>query len=162
MARRSVPDRRPAMKAALLYASSHGHTRRVVHEVLRHLRIQATVYDVRAAPPGPGQLQGYDLLAFFCPTYGDEELQENMETFLVGLELDLSGKYFVICELGNYIGYDDFSLGAMRILRRRLSELGGLELCDPLSLDSYPKIPWDHLRRWVEYLNASLDAHAGS
>jgi hypothetical protein len=35
-----------------------------------------------------------------------------MERFLVRQHVDLSGKYYAICELGNYYGYDDFEFGA--------------------------------------------------
>ena len=44
------------------------------------------------------RLVEYDLLAFFCPTYGDEELQDDFETFLIRFDLDLTGKHFVICK----------------------------------------------------------------
>jgi flavodoxin len=146
------------MKAALLYASSHGCTRKVLATALTHLAIRPDVFDVKEGIDQPC-LTEYDFLAFFCPTYGDEELQDDMEDFLDGLQVDLTGKQFAICELGNYYGYDDFSLGAMRIIRRRLIELHGTELCEPLSLDSFPAIAWGHLLQWVEHLNRNLARH---
>lgn len=143
------------MKAALLYASSHGCTRKVLATALTRLVIRPDVFDVKQGIDQQ-RLAGYDFLAFFCPTYGDEELQEDMENFLDSLRVDLTGKQFVICELGNYYGYDDFSLGAMRIIRQRLIELHGTELCEPLSLDSFPTIAWGHLLQWLGYLNRNL------
>jgi flavodoxin len=143
------------MKAAILYASSHGRTRKVLGEVLQHLAIRPDVFDVKEGLKPP-QLADYDLLVFLCPTYGDEELQDDMENFLDDFTLDLAGKQFAICELGNYYGYDDFSFGAMRIIRRRLIELRGTELCEPLSLDSFPKTAWGHLLDWVKHLNKTL------
>ena len=144
------------MKAAILYASSHGRTRKVLSEVLQHLAIRPDVYGVKEGV-AQERLADYELLVFLCPTYGDEELQDDMENFLDGFTLDLSGKRFAICELGNYYGYDDFSFGAMRIIRRRLLELRGTELCEPLSLDSFPKTAWGHLLDWVKHLNTKLN-----
>ena len=146
------------MKAALLYASEHGKTRKVVAEVLKQLRLAPDVFDVKNIS-GQEVLTQYDLLLFFCPTYGDEELQVDMENFLQHFELDMTGKRFAICELGNYYGYNDFSFGAMRIIREHLLELHGEELCEPLSLDSMPKMSLEHLLRWVELLNSKLHEH---
>jgi flavodoxin len=148
------------MKTALLYGSSHGKTRKVIAEVLKHLAVKPDVFDVKEGIDLQ-RLAEYDLLAFFCPTYGDEELQDDFENFLVGFDLDLTGKQFVICELGNYYGYDDFSFGALHIIRRRLLELNGRELCEPLSLDSFPRTHWGHLSDWVNHLNEKLHEHVG-
>ena len=82
-----------------------------------------------------------------------------MENFLRHFELDMTGKRFAICELGNYYGYNDFSFGAMRIIREHLLELHGEELCELLSLDSMPKMSLEHLLRWVELLNSKLHEH---
>lgn len=146
------------MKVALLYGSTHGRTRKVVEEILRQIAVKPDVIDVKAKPD-PEKFSGYETLFFCVPTYGDEELQEDMEEFLQTLNLDLAGKSFVIAELGNYYGYDDYSFGAMAILRRRLLELHGTELCQPLSLDSLPKVNWNQLARWVEHLNTKLKSH---
>jgi flavodoxin len=149
------------MRAAVLYASNFGRTKKVVAEVIAHLVIRPDVFDVKDRPDRHA-LGKYDLLAFFSPTYGDEELPEEMENFLDGFDLDLTGKSFVVCELGNYYGYDDFSFGPMALIRRRLLALHGTELCEPLSLDSFPNTAWEHLLRWVEHLNRKLERHVGS
>lgn len=146
------------MKAALLYGSTHGRTRKVVEEILRKIAVQPDVFDVKDRPPS-SRLSEYEVLLFCTPTYGDEELQDDMEEFLRTFDLDLAGKRFALVELGNYYGYDDYTFGAMSILRRRLTELHGSELCEPLSLDSLPKVNWEHLDRWVDYLNAHLKSH---
>jgi len=129
-----------------------------VKEVLLRLNVQPEVFDVKDRPSNE-QLADFDLFLFFTPTYGDEELQEDMENFIEGFDLDLRGKQFVICELGNYYGYDTYSFGAMAILRQRLIKLNGREIFSPLSLDSYPKLHREHLFDWVEQLNARLEQH---
>ena len=146
------------MKAALLYSTEHGKTRKVVAEVVRQLQVAPEVFDV-AGGVSMETLASFDLLIFFTPTYGDEELQDDMENFIAGFDLDLTEKHFVICELGNYYGYD-FAFGAMPIIRRRLLELHGTELCEPLSLDSLPRLNWGQLARWISRVNDSLHEHA--
>lgn len=102
------------MKIALLYGSSHGRTRKAVNESLERLTIKPDVFDVKDLT-STEQFSVYDILMFFCPTYGDEELQPDMEKFITDFSLDMSGKQFVICELGNYYGYEDFSLGRCKL-----------------------------------------------
>lgn len=143
------------MKVLLVFSSRHGRTAKVV-DVASNAISPAPVLINVADRPDPECLRDYEVLLFFTPTYGDEELQDEMEAFLRSLHLDLSGKAFAICELGNYGGYDDFRFGALAILRRRLMELGAVELGTHLSLDSMPRLNWNHLDRWVQHLNGLL------
>jgi len=97
----------------------------------------------------------YDVFLFFSPTYGNEELQPDMEKFIVNFRLDMSSKYYAICELGNYYGYEaDF--GAMKIIRHHLEKLSGKELVGPLSMDSLPKKDWTAFATWCGKLNQTL------
>lgn len=139
------------MKTLVVYSSKYGRTAKVVEQSLPHLVPQPKVLTVAEA--SPEALADHDVLLFFTPTYGDEELHEDMETFLRSLEVDLSGRLFAICELGNYGGYDDFSFGALSILRRRMLELGAEELGTHLSLDSLPRLNEGQLRRWLSHVN---------
>jgi flavodoxin len=143
------------MKTALLYGSTHGRTLKVVEAALKSLVIEPEIFNAKYRPE-PEKLADCDLFLFFCPTYGDEELQEDMEDFICRFSLDLSGKYFVICELGNYYGYDDYTFGALAILRRCLLDLRGREFCSHLSLDAMPRVNWGQLDRWVAHVNRSL------
>jgi flavodoxin len=149
-----------AVRGALLYGSSHGMTRKVVKQFADRSPFKFEIHDV-AERPESDLFSSCSLLGFFCPTYGDEELQEDMETFLVGFHLDLTGKYFFICELGNYYGYEAFRFGALHIIRRRLLELNGRELCGPLSLDAFPKVHWGHFDRWADTVNEKVEKHVG-
>src|SRR5687767_2136399 len=127
------------MRIAALYGSTHGKTTKVVWETITHLNRAIDIFNVREIASAV-ELDSYDLLIFFSPTYGDEELQSDMEAFVLRSRCDLTGKYFVICELGSYYGYEDFAFGALRILRKHLTEWKGSELCEPLSLDSFPRM----------------------
>ena len=143
------------MKVALLFSSQHGRTRKAVQEALPHLAPAPEVFDVKESPPAE-KIQSCDVLLVFSPTYGDEELQQDMEDFLRGFSANLAGRRFALCELGNYGGYDDFSFGAAHILRRRLRELGATELCSALSLDAMPRIQWEHLHQWAAFVSRHL------
>ena len=121
------------MKIAIVYGSTHGKTTKVVRETAAHLNRPLDLFNVRDVLSA-AELVEYDLLLFFAPTYGDEELQSDMEAFLLRCELNLSGKHFAICELGSYYGYEDFAFGALRILR-------------------------EHLLNWVDYLNGKINEH---
>jgi flavodoxin len=128
------------MKTVVLYASSHGSTRRVVKKLAETLKFSFDCFDVKSLADSSSMDQ-YDVFLFFSPTYGNEELQQDMEKFIVDFKLDMSHKYYAICELGNYYGYEvDF--GAMKIIRHHLEKLCGTELVTPLSMDSLPKKDW--------------------
>lgn len=139
------------MNLVVLYSTRHGRTRKVVSRASERLGLPHRVFDV-AAPTPP--LEPDASLIFITPTYGDEELEDHMEDFVCARD-DLAHKRFAICELGNYYGYD-FAFGAMPILRRHLLASGGREICEPLSLDSFPRLDWPHLDRWVDRLRESL------
>ncbi|BBL71580.1 flavodoxin domain-containing protein [Methylogaea oryzae] len=143
-------------RAAVLYGSSRGNTRKVVARLPEQLHFAVDVLDV-AERPEPAALAPYSVLLFFASTWGDGELQKDMEAFLAGRALSLQGKRYAICELGNYYGYDDYEFGAMRIIRHHLEAAGGQELIEPFSMDSLPRKDWDGLARWCALLNAAME-----
>jgi len=102
-------------------------------------------------------LRQYDLLLFLASTWGDGELQIDMEHFFVQNHIDLSGKYYAICELGNYYGYDDYEFGALRIMQCQLQQWGGHEFVEPFSMDSLPRKDWDGFARWCNLLNCAVE-----
>ncbi|HMU55984.1 MAG TPA: flavodoxin family protein [Nitrospira sp.] len=143
----------------VLYASSHGSTRRVVKRLGDMIEFPFDLYDVKTLGDA-SDLSRYDVFVFFSPTYGNEELQLDMERFLLNFKLDMSSKHYAICELGNYYGYEN-DFGAMRIMRFHLKRLSGNELLSPLSMDSLPKKDWKALSAWCDELNRRLrDIHA--
>jgi len=143
------------MKTLVLFGSTRSSTKRIVESLGNYFSFQYDVVNVIDSPSN-NTLQKYDLLLFFSPTYGDEELQEDMENFLVNYKGDLSSKYYAICEVGNYHGYDDFSYGAMPIIRKTLQSLHAEEFIDPVSVDSLPKKDWNILKCWCEVLNTRI------
>ena len=142
------------MKTVVLYASTQGSTRTVVKRLAEMVEFPFDCFDVRTLKNSDA-LDKYDVFLFFSPTYGNEELQLDMETFIINFKVDMSRKHYAICELGNYYGYEtDF--GAMKIIRYHLERLNGNELISPLSMDSLPKKDWKALATWCGKLNKSL------
>jgi|688.fasta_scaffold42161_6 hypothetical protein len=117
-----------------LYDSIHGHSKSVA------LKFDLNAIHVSHSPP----LQG--IVAFFCPTYGDEELPPEMDGFIYRIQTE--SLQYVLCELGNYFGQDDFEFGAARIIKTKLDSLGWSQIGRTLSLDSFPKIDWSAFYDW--------------
>lgn len=125
-----------------IYASKHGHSKKVAQRF-------GECHDAETHP-----LLDEDVILFICPTYGDEELPLTMENFLCSI-IDTE-KMFVICELGNYYGYDDFNFGALRIIESHLENLGWREFFPSISLDSMPSIDWETFENWKVKLHHAL------
>jgi flavodoxin len=145
------------MKATLLFGSSRGNTRTVASRIGEWLDFPITVVGVDRLDGASGLIVRSDLLIFMASTWGDGELQADMERFLVHTPLQMGGKPYVICELGNYYGYDDFEFGAADIIKHFLDAAGGKELVEPFSMDSLPLKDWDTLARWCRLINAAVE-----
>lgn len=87
-------------------------------------------------------------MVFVASTWGDGELQSDMENFLINSNPLKCSPVCHIVELGNYYGYDDFEFGALFHIKRCTKNLG---FCSGkhLSLDSMPRIDWDTLSNWL-------------
>lgn len=146
------------MKILVLFGSTLNSTKRVVEKFTEQLHFPFHIINVKELNDD-AILQQYQLLIFFCPTYGDEELQEDMENFLLICEKSLEGKLFAVCELGNHEGYEDFSFGASRLVRKMVLALGATEFIKPLSMDSLPRKDWMSFTIWSKMLNESIEKH---
>lgn len=143
------------MRALVVFGSTRGSTRSVVKKLPTLLRFPFDTIDA-AALADTRHLERYDLLLFFASTWGDGELQIDMEMFFVRCPLHLNGKPYAICELGNYYGYDDFEFGALRIMQHQLQHARGQEFVEPFSMDSFPQRDWQGLSNWCEAINAKV------
>ena len=148
------------MKALVIYGSTWGNTKTVVGRLPTLLSFSFDVIDVKALNDAD-VFRKYDLLIFFASTAGDQELQVDMERFLARVTVQLQGKHYVICELGNYFGYADFEFGAEKILHHVLNECGGTEFLEPFAMDAFPRKDWKGLTRWCSLLNQKvMEYHA--
>ena len=144
------------MKVLVLYGSTRRSTSQVVNKLPQYLTFDFDRVNVKELNASTN-LRDYDLLLFLAPTYGDGELQEDMERFLSKLDTDLDGIQYAICELGNYYGYDDFAHGAMPIIQAYLKPLNAAQMIPPASIDSLPQKDWRNLEAWCERLNSKLN-----
>ena len=87
-------------------------------------------------------------IVFVASTWGDGELQSDMENLLINSTILKSPAVCHIVELGNYYGYDDFEFGALFHIKRCTEQLGFYS-GRHLSLDSMPRIDWDSLSNWL-------------
>jgi len=122
------------MAITTLYDSIHGHSKSVA------LKFDPCAIHVSQSPPLTG------IVAFFCPTYGDEELPPVMDKFIY--KIQTKSLQYILCELGNYFGQDDFEFGAAIIIKTKLDSLGWAQIGNTLSLDSFPKIDWKSFYAW--------------
>jgi len=143
------------MKALILFGSTTKNTRKAAERLPELLNFQADVLDVKKITDIT-VLSQYDFLIFMASTWGDGELQIDMENLFVRNQFDLNGKPYTICELGNYYGYDDFEFGASKVMQHYLQAWGGRELVESFSLDSLPKKDWHNFERWTGVINRAV------
>ena len=131
------------MKMQVIYDSNHGCTKKVASKFtcdVKHVK-EAIIWA--------------DVVLFLCPTYGDEELPHDMEDFL--LSMTEKNRKYVVCELGNYYGYDDFQFGASTIIEGCLNNLGWQKFYSSYSMDSLPTIDWEPFLKWKKSLEEYMD-----
>lgn len=92
-------------------------------------------------------------LVLLCPTYGDAELQDEFEEFLLKYDWTLcAGTPFAFCELGIYTGYEDFGHGLAGIVCSILQRHGLYELVPPLAIDAVPITDWHLVDVWCDLI----------
>ena len=94
-------------------------------------------------------LTEFDTILFVIPNVGDEELPPLIEDYLLNL-IDLNKKY-MICELGNYFGFENYC-GCKKIASKILDSLNWEKISD-VSIDSLPKLDEESLFKWLDSLN---------
>lgn len=142
------------MTLQLLYSTKNNTTFKIVSYIktkLKFSRYNIICNNVNSLKTGIFFAES-DVLFFCVPTYGCEELHSDFEFFLCKDLLPKDKRKYIIIETGNYYGYDDFTFGSKKILMSFLSKYDYTPYCQFLSLDTYPKIDWDQLDRWLEYI----------
>lgn len=138
----------------VIYSTVGGTTRKVAQRVAARTG-DDTVTDAATALASNASGHGHVLL--FCPTYGDEEVEDTFERLL--LEWDwkaMRGAWFSFCELGIYTGYESPGHGLIPIVYDVMTRHGLRELVAPLSLDSVPITDWDRVDAWADSIRKAL------
>lgn len=123
------------MNIQIIYDSNHGHGKKVAESFNQKIYHVNDIFEIYE-----------DFVVFICPTYGDEELPESMEKFM--LNLKTKNKFYSICELGNYYGYDDFKFGSAKIIEHFLIKLDWKSFYKNFSMDSLPNLNWECFNEW--------------
>ncbi len=138
------------MKLTIIYDSIHGHTKKIVDELQATLSVLVDPYRAGSFP----DISSYDRIVFCCPTYGDDELSDDMEQFLISIRA--KDKKYCLCELGNYYGYEDFQFAPRKIMVPHLNSMGWVEFHEPISIDSLAVIDWIGFRNWARSIDTVL------
>ena len=126
-------------KIGIFYGSTTGTTKSVAQKIAAGLGVpEADVHDV--AVSAPSDVAAYDVLLFGASTWNAGDLQEDMDTFLDGVQaLDLRGREVALFGCGDESMSDTFcnSVGEMY---RRLHDMHP-EFIGPFYNDGYK---YDH------------------
>ncbi len=142
------------MKFLCIYGSTNGRTRIVAQRLLKSVDIKIDAVDIKGI--SLQVFKTYSHIIWLVPTYGDEELQEDIEKFIITQKNHLHKFHYSVCECGNYSGYDAFNFGPHQILRSYFANLGCAEFYDGVSIDCLPKVDWETFDRWCKGLNAVI------
>ncbi len=136
----------------VIYGTRGGTTRTVAQRLAKALG-QVPCDDVRALQQVAVELSPTDLVVC-APTYGDAELEDSMEAFLVAHDWSTwKGCRFAICEVGIYTGYEDFGHGLCAPIRHLLTAAGMIECFEPLAVDSVPLADDGLAEAWAAQLS---------
>lgn len=119
------------MKTGIFYGSTTGTTAKVASEIAQILGVEISdVHNV--AETAPSAVGDYELLIFGASTWGDGDLQEDMDDFLAGVEvLDLKGKKVATFGCGDETNADTFcdGVGQMydRLVKTGARMIGGYD-----------------------------------
>jgi len=147
------------MKASVYYVASNQScaSARIVDRMAEKLHFPMECVNLVASERRDGELAKADVVIFVAPTYGDQELQADMERFLVSTRITPEVRY-VVCEIGNYYGYDDYRFGSGEIIDRLLAAKGATRLMNLASIDTLPRLDWQGIDQWIERVNRTLQA----
>jgi flavodoxin len=99
----------------------------------------------------------YKTYILIASTMGDQELSNQMENFLIKIKkFKLKNKKYFAAEIGNYYGYDDYTMGAKRIIDIFLPKIGIKKILKTNSIDTMPKINWFQTEKWLKSIKRNL------
>ena len=140
------------MNTLILYSSRGNSAKKVAESISKNSNHKSKIFclnnnEIKA------QSLDFSYLILVCPTYGDEELESDMENFLINSDWNNhSNKLFSVCELGLYRGYTETSQGAGAIISKYLKSKGLLLHKKILSVDSIPLEDFTLIKKWSDGL----------
>ncbi len=145
------------MKTVVYYAAPNpkGSSAQIVERLAERFKHALAKGNV-AGGNSPPEVADYDLVILVVATYGDQEVQDNMESFITSVRSAWAAKPYVVCELGNYYGYDDYTFGSGAIIDGYLQQQGAIRKWALASIDTLPQIDWKAVDKWIDRLNNAL------
>ena len=129
-------------KSIIIYNNIGGVNHKVSKTLSNKLKIQAfSVSETRLI-----NLEHYNNFIFVCPNIGDEEIPNEFENFFINL--NINNRFYSLCELGNYFGYEQDYFGCRLIIEKLLNNLHWKEILN-ISIDSFPKLDNAMLNKWI-------------
>lgn len=112
-----------AKKTGIFYGTSTGHCARIAEEIGQCLGVDKTdIYDV--SETAPSKVGEYEILIFGSSTWGDGEIQEDMEDFLSGVScMSLTDKKIGLFGCGDETNEETFC-DAVGKMREKLTSTG--------------------------------------
>lgn len=139
----------------ILFSSISGTTRRVARHVGARLGDKVIIDAHTALNTKPDLSASY--LVLLCPTYGDEEPEDDFEKLLINYDWSTHRqKGFAFCELGVYTGYENFGHGLANLVCATLESHGLNLLLPPLAIDAMPITDWNLIDVWTDTLRVKL------
>ena len=141
------------MQSLIVYNASGNSSSRLATRLRELVNFDSQVRDVGECLSSE-VMQPFDLLLFLCPTYGDQELQADMETFSLVNHTGMVGKQYAVVSMGTYDGYDWFEPMGGMFLHRYLQSIQCEPILKPDAILTFPFVDWPAFDRWVDKLNA--------
>lgn len=146
-------------KALIAFGSTTGNTADVANWIASALSakgIDTKTEDCATAKP-TDLCDGYDLIIFGCPTYGDDEIeiQEDFAPLLDDLAIaGVDGKKVAVFGCGDS-SYFHFC-GAVDVIENRVGECGGTLIVESLKIDDPHDSRKDEIRAWSDRIAAAM------
>lgn len=123
------------MSTAVFYASSTGNTKDAAKKIAKELGEGIKTFDISFS--GVEKINEFDKVIIGCSTWGDGELQDDLEeAWDEFCTLDFSGKTVALFGLGDQDGYADEYVDAMGIIYEQVSK-NGATVIGSWSADGY-------------------------
>ncbi len=145
------------MKTLLIFSSQNpnGASSILANKLQLSLRSETTLLNVSSETKTDKILEN-DVILFLVATYGDQELQLDMEEFMLSIQGEMMGRKFLVIEIGNYYGYDDYAFGAGGIMNDLLLKLQAIKAYKGLSMDTTPLHDTRAFEKYVKQLNEKV------
>lgn len=137
----------------IFYASKGFSAKNVADKVTFLLNIPlVNVINLNDLPDNFDNLENlkFNHILFVCANYGDNEMDEVMENFLIKFNwYNYIGINFSIIQLGIYDGYELSESGSAFIIKNFLTEKKLINKTKLLFLDSYKTIDYFLIEKWI-------------